>query len=311
MTINLSKRPDFPVAIDSTMRAEFISCPRKFFYRHLHSMHRKGGASIDLHAGQCFAKALEIARRLYYTKVATSDAALQQALIAFVLAWGEFEEPADTKKTFVSMFAAVIDYFDEYPMEHDPFVPLIAKDGMPMIEFSFAIPLEGLLHPQTGEPIIYFGRTDMIGEMIQGSGLILVEDDKTTSALGARWASQWELRAQFTGYVWAARYHGIPAQGALVRGISILKESFGHVQAGPIYRSDWEIKRWEEQLHRDIKRMIHCWEEGYWDYNLDQACSQYSGCSFLQLCDVEQPEQWLGDYEVRVWDPLKSEDNNG
>jgi hypothetical protein len=47
------------------------------------------------------------------------------------------------------------------------------------------------------------------------------------------------------------------------------------------------------------------WEEGYWDYNLDGACTDYGGCSFVKVCKAKDPENWLPVYFApKVWDPL-------
>ena len=40
----------------------------------------------------------------------------------------------------------------------------------------------------------------MIVELNNG---LFIEDDKTASQLGSKWANQWEMRSQFSGYTWA------------------------------------------------------------------------------------------------------------
>ena len=51
--------------------------------------------------------------------------------------------------------------------------------------------------------------------------------------------------------------------------------------------------------------MVRMWEEGYWDYNLDGACTDYGGCVFVRVCKSSDPETWLPMYfEKKVWDPL-------
>jgi hypothetical protein len=129
-------------------------------------------------------------------------------------------------------------------------------------------------------------------------------DEKTTSQLGASWPRQWEMRAQFTGYVWAAMQTGIAVQGAIIRGISILKTKYDTLQA-ITYRPAWEVERWLEQTHRDVRRMIQCWEDGWWDYSLGHACAEYGGCSLTRICKSQDAQAWLPMYfEQRVWDPL-------
>jgi hypothetical protein len=136
------------------------------------------------------------------------------------------------------------------------------------------------------------------------AGGIYIYDEKTASSLGASWSRQWEMRSQFTGYCWAAAKQGIKANGAIVRGVSILKTKYDTLEVST-YRSDYEIQRWEAQVVRDIQRMISMWESGVWDYNLDGACTDYGGCSFVRICKSSDPESWLPTFFVKkVWDPL-------
>jgi hypothetical protein len=195
-------------------------------------------------------------------------------------------------------------YFDHYPLGDDGADPATFADGSRGIEFSFAVPLP-LLHPQTGAPILYTGRADMLCDY---AGSLYVEDDKTTSQLGASWSRSWEMRSQFTGYCWASQQYGIKPAGVLVRGVSILKTKYDTMQV-LTYRPQWEIDRWYGQLLRDVERMISSWREGYWDFNMDNACMEYGGCQFVQICKNKDPTPWLGMYfEQRVWDPLAKEE---
>ncbi len=65
------------------------------------------------------------------------------------------------------------------------------------------------------------------------------------------------------------------------------------------------IDRWLTQLKRDLARMIECYETDVWDFNLGDSCSSYSGCMYKPLCMQRHPENWLSDYETRVWNPLE------
>jgi hypothetical protein len=172
-----------------------------------------------------------------------------------------------------------------------------------MVEFNFALPLdaENLLHPETGEPILYAGRADMVATY---AGSLSIYDDKTTSQLGATWANQWNRRGQFSGYSWAAREYGIPATQVVVRGIAILKTTINHAQAITV-RTLHHIAEWHAQTIRDIRRAIECWKEGYYDVNLSDACTSYGGCMFQQPCMSNNPEPWLdGQFIRKIWDPV-------
>jgi hypothetical protein len=261
------------------------------------------GGNIHLHAGGAFAKGLEVARDHFYSpgeyKGMQEKCVLlgQRALVEY---WGDYEAPEDHPKGLATMVVALDEYFKNYPMASDHIQPIFHGDT-PAVEFSFAIPLP-IDHPQSGEPILYGGRFDLLGEY---NDLTWVVDEKTTGQLGASWPKQWRLRSQFTGYVWAAREYGTQAAGAIVRGLAIYKKGFGHAESIQ-YRPQAMLDQWYEQLLRDIKRMLKCWEEGYWDYDLANSCSAYGGCPFVEICsNPRDGEKWLeNDFEQVPWYPL-------
>lgn len=295
--------PHFPVAIDSTTLGTFRSCPQKMFRQYM--QHWKPAAeSVHLIAGGAFAEGIEAARTSFYQHGASAEDAVAAGLGALISKYGDFECPADSAKSLERTAGALEFYFEQYPLGADGATPLQFSDGRHGIEFSFAQPLP-IDHPVTGEPLFYTGRADMIAEAYGG---VYIYDEKTTSSLGPSWAKQWEMRSQFTGYCWAAREFGLNPQGVCIRGVSILKTKYDTQQVLS-YRSPYEIDRWLDQTCRDIERMIECWKQGYWDYNLDHACSEYGGCALQSVCKSSDPEAWLSTYFVqRVWDPLAREE---
>jgi hypothetical protein len=307
----------FPPTIDSTILAAFRSCPQKAFRSYFEHW-KPASESVHLVAGGAFAKGLEIARRAFYEQGATTEEAEAAGLTALIKEYGDFECPPDSAKSLERTAGALEFYFDQYPLDRDGAVP-IHWNNQRGIEFSFAEPLD-IRHPETGDPLLYTGRSDMI---VDFAGGVYIEDDKTTSSLGASWAKQWEHRSQFTGYTWAAKKVGIEASGVLVRGVSILKTKYDTAQV-LTSRADWEVDRWYEQTCRDVQRMIQMWSlynhiestqgslgtentppHTAFDYNLDHACAEYGGCGFTTICKAQNPEEWLPMYFVkRVWDPL-------
>ena len=289
----------FPHTIDSTILGAFRSCPHKAFRQYL--QHWKPIAqSVHLVAGGAFASGIEAARNAFYVQGADPADAEAHGLAALIKHYGDFDCPEDSAKSLERMCGALEFYFHNYPLGADGAEPITLANGRRGIEFSFAEPL-GISHPVTGDPILYTGRSDMIAERAGG---IYVYDEKTTSSLGASWGRQWEMRSQFTGYEWAARKQGIKTSGSIVRGVSILKTKYDTLEV-PTYRTQYEIDRWEEQLHRDVERMIRMWREGYWDFSLDSACTEYGGCTFTRICKASNPDETLPVYfEQKVWDPL-------
>lgn len=327
-------RPMFPYTVDSTMLAALRSCPQKLFRQYLEHWKPKA-ESVHLVAGGAFAAGIEAARRSFYegigrheewfclengiegtsltpqegwkrrtathdTAPGDRDAAAAEGLRALIDHYGDFECPPDSAKSLERTCGALEFYLDQYPLGADGMEPLLLASGKRAIEFSFALPLP-YNHPVTGDPLLYTGRADMIAEFAGGCYVV---DEKTTSQLGASWPRQWELRSQFTGYCWAAREHGIATDGAIVRGISILKTRYDTLQT-VTYRPEWEVDRWLTQVIHDLRRLEAMWREGWYDFSLDHACAEYGGCSFAQVCKSNDPETWLPMYfEKRVWDPL-------
>lgn len=304
-------RPPFPLVWDNTMRSTFISCPQKFWWEYGEHFKPKS-VSIDLHAGKAWAEGLEVARSIYYKQGEAGDEkeAMAQGLLALIRAYGDFEVPKfKENKSLPRLMDAFGYYFKAFPLSTDPVKPWRGPKGTsaPMVEFSFALPIdpEDLLHPVTGEPIIYSGRADMVATY---AGALSIYDDKTTSSLGPKWGNQWHRRAQFTGYTWAAQQYGIPVTQVLIRGIALLKTEINHAQVISV-RTPAHVIEWHLQLVRDIKRAIECWKEGYWDLSLSDECSSFGGCMFMQPCMSPNPTPWLeGNFERRIWDPLKREE---
>lgn len=297
----------FPELIDNTSRSMFVSCPTKWVYGNLRNLASKE-PSIHLHAGGAFATGLEHARKAFFNEGKSEAEAIKVGSEALVQFWGDFEAPEGSAKDLPRLLEALLEYFTEYPLDANPIKPLkIGGPDLPAhaIEFTFSVPLP-IRHPVTGNPLVYAGRFDMLAEY---NGTLFAVDEKTASQLGSQWMSQWEMDSQFTGYCWAAQQYGYPVGGAIIRGISFLKTKFGHAQA-IVYRPQWVIDRWYQNLLWDITQMIQLWEYAKADLFIPQAldksiCGNYGGCAYKRLCESQNPESWVEmDFVPRTWNPL-------
>lgn len=331
----------FPRVLDATMLSDWRKCPHAFFRRHCQGLTRPR-TNVHLHFGGVVAVATEVARKSYFypdghefsaghenlrgVKFAATggDAALavHTACEAAIQAWGDFDPPAsptrsEANKTLASCLAAIIAYFKEWPLDDD-LISIHVHDDAPCIEWSGAAPIPGSSHPETGEPLLYAGRFDMIGDYQRSAwGL----DDKTTSVdpNSDSWRNQWRLRSQFTGYTWLAAQYGVKLDGFIIRGVGVLQAS---VRLGWCLtpRPSWMVARWLKQVQDDSERMCNqfttmrvCEEIGAEQRGapfprvLDSACADFGGCTYLDLCSAEHPEDWTSNYEVAFWDPLRRE----
>ncbi len=290
---------NFPDAVDSSMLATFKSCPQLFKKVYIDCWKSKD-PSVHLRAGGAFAHGIEAARTAFYVNGYDTDDAYALGVKALVEYYGDFECPPESAKSLERTAGALEFYFANYPLTHGDQDPITLPSGKRGIEFNFTHPLP-ILHPQSGDPLLYTGRMDAI---LNYAGGVFICDEKTASSLGATWSRQWDLRSQFTGYAWGCRESGIRTDGAIVRGVSILKTKYDTQQA-ITYRPEWQINRWYEETLEWIEDMILCWMDGKWRFNLDHSCADYGGCGFRSACSSQDEQPWLETYfERRHWDPI-------
>ena len=293
----------FPTVFDNTMLSAYRRCPRRFFYEFI--WNKVGDdTNVHLHAGGAFAKGLEVVRKEYFTNKRPLDESLALGGLALIKFYGPFE-PRDVNdnKTLPMMLGALGYYFEKWPIDQG-IVPA-EIGGKPAIEFSFAVPFPKVLHPDTGQPITICGRFDMIAQV--GSTL-LGEDDKTASQLGTQWLNKWRVGNQITTYCWGARQYGIDLRGFNVRGIGLYKRGYEGVDA-ITYRKPWQLEEWERNTEATLNDAIRDYKRGFWGANWADACSSFSGCPYLMLCESQEPESWLKvNFKDRTWNPLESRD---
>lgn len=302
-----STRMPFPLVWDNTMRSEFADCPRRFFYRFIHNLLPAHSSKIDLVAGGAYARGLEVYRLHFYSdgeKKGDVVHATSRGAEALIKEYGTTVCPPENPKSLERMVEALGSYVMQYPPARDNFKPMLIA-GKPAVEFNFSAPIPEVLHPETGEPIIYCGRFDALVQQDGITSECWVDDEKTTKAMGFTWAEQWRWRSQFMGYVWGARQFGHPAVGALVRGVAVQKTQIKHAQA-LVSIPQWKIDAWYAQLVRDLNRAIQSWKDMYFDYNMASKCSTYGGCGYISLCDTPEPDRWVEPaFRVDAWDPLR------
>jgi len=307
----------FPVAMTNTIREAFVNCPSKAYWAYCRRLVPQY-PSIHLHAGSAFAKGLEETRRQYYEHHATPSDAFDAGFQALTAAYGNFDIDnglTDSNKSLENLQRAFTDVFFEYPLDKDNYIPHITSEGRAALEFSFALPMN-LKHPDTSEVLMYAGKFDMLAQSRNDPSSLWVLDDKTTGQLGPAWAQQWNLNSQFTGYIYAAQQYGYNVRGAIIRGVGLLKTRISHAQV-PLSRSQFELDRWWEQLHRDTRMFIAQYEADRdadkggsgkeFSLALGSACSAYGGCPYARLTQSRNPEEWIESYyRISDYDPLKS-----
>jgi len=291
-----------PQVLDNTILSTFRTCQHKALWEFVFGL-TSSTPSVHLHAGGAFSRALETLYRNAYNGKASE--ALTRAHFDFDKAWGSFQPVGKTTKTKDRVWEAVESYANTYhpPSDYIEPSPLF---GNPF-EYSFAIPLEHSAwgvdfpnHPFTNQPFLYAGRFDMVG---QHSSQLRLRDDKLNTQLGPNWEASWTLRSQFIGYVAAMQVLGYDVDTVEIRGVQPLVNSINHQTAVKTY-SRVVVRRWLEQVQRDVRELVRVATAGDWSHNFADACSAYGGCPFLDLCRANDPTAYFHTFANRVWNPL-------
>ena len=291
--------PVFPPVIDSTMLNAFRQCETLWFYEHC--LHKRSGRSIHLVFGGAIAAALE-SYRLIRCNDGTHEDALTAGVITAIEEYGDFEsyDPKDAK-TWLRCIELLIYFTEEaYIWEADEY-----EVYKKMVEFTFAIPMhESLVHPLSGEPIMFGGRCDWIARN-KSTGTIWVADEKTTKTTlhSNYYTAGWPMRGQFLGYAWAAGQHGIKVEGAMVRGLQVIKTKFDHHDTEiliPKYKQD----RWFEDALLTVNDMIESFKEQTFKQNWGESFNSFGGCGFMDTCSAKDIVPWLDEMDTHHWNPV-------
>jgi len=278
------ERVPFPMVIDNSQREAFVRCPFSWALRYLHNWRPKN-ESIHLRAGGAFATGVEQARRAFYVDGKSEEDAIALGWKALVEAWRDSETEEEHVKDLNSMTAALVYYFRRVPMSTDYIKPAVFG-GIPMIEFSAVHPLP--VNGPDGTPVLYYGRHDMVGQHIY-SGTLYGVDEKTSTTLGARWISNWDMDAQFTGYCWLDQQSGLAVNQFLIRGVSITSLGNNEFAESLQTRSNWRIEQWLEQIVIDVENMKQQWERNKFSKSLGPGCKMYGGCIYKDACKSRNP----------------------
>lgn len=306
--------PILPPYLDATFLSSFTHCSQKFFLEHIRGVSQFNPAipNIHLHAGGLLASAIEYINYQYHAGKQEPKDIMPLAEYRFFRDWGNVTPPKNIYKSADRVWAAVVDYFREYPLDSDPVQPFFV-DNVPTFEFSFAIPLDHSTtgmpfprHPETKEPFIYCGRADLLG-FHKLTDRIVLRDEKTAGAKPTfNWSSKWSFRRQFLGYIWAAQTQGIDTDTVCVRGITIQQTSITQIETFMTYPK-FLIDRWLHQTLADVHRLVAAWEaypDVPFDYAMGSPCVDYGGCPFLDLCTSPSADTWLSDFFPRRWNPI-------
>lgn len=289
------------VRINSSSLGILQTCARKAQYT-LHEKWRALSGSPPLVYGSAIHKALEVfyshpARERSipdnFDEVANNMAEghlspephfLYDAIKAFI----EVAEPLrmltfNDKRSIQSGVWVLSNYFKTYL--HDTYVIHTDENG-PLVERTFSVPF----YDDSALSIELFGTIDFVLRN-EVTGEILCGDHKTSSQMGNDFLNRIKPNHQYTGYLYGAhKALGITSENFMVNGIQVKAKPMTSRGGPPTFTR--QITRRTEQDFEEFKQSVLwavrsylSWEyTGTWPIGNVDACSQWGGCSYLDVC---------------------------
>lgn len=308
----------FPAVLDASGMKEYKSCPRKWWHKYVEGKSLQGvAANVDLIAGRALAKGMEVGRKVFWVEGEDAEMAVEAGIEAMLEEYGK-DRPEEVKN-HERLKEAYRKYWKKWPMSRDRgIVPI--EEG---IEGTFSFEIPGLVHPDTGQPLLYAGKRDMIGREIgeddpfgEGSeGDLWGVDEKTCGYVNDGWQHEYELDWQFLGYTYFERVvAGNDIEGVIIRKIGLKRKVFdgrSDLKQAKIRYDGKVLEDWYQEMIQTAAEMVWKYEEAKIEEGLKgipqvfgNACNEYSGCQSRPIC---LHKEVLPEYTIFRWNPLTRE----
>lgn len=195
--------------------------------------------------------------------------------------------PSDNMRSLQNGVWLLHNYFQTYlQKEADPFVTYEDEQG-PFVERNFSF----LLYDSSTLRIDYFGTIDLILKNEQ-TGELLVTDHKTSSRVGSDFYNRLKPNHQYTGYLLGAVIaFGLNTNSFLVNCLQVKKKPAKG--KGPDFprqitiRDENDYEEFKRSVIEAVKNYLN-WLENGTTLGHVNACAQYGGCTFLDVCSAPQ-----------------------
>ena len=289
--------------IDSSKLQEYMSCPRKYFYRYMLGWETQG-RSIHLVFGEAWHRAIEVLMREGYTSAAVIEG-MKRFTEYYRRYYDEYEDENNRPKNVEHALEALLAYCLHY--DKDDFEVLYT-------EVHGTIPLD--------DKRMITGRLDSICRDKRG---VFSLEHKTGSYKTSAWAEQWTLKMQIGTYNHALMCMFDPNEvyGVIVNGVFFYKTKTEFLRA-PIRKLDNAMQTWLDttlywykQVESNTALML---EEDKQDNETMQSfpmntesCTKWNRmCKYADFCNtwnnpLQRCDEKPLDFEEIWWNPAESE----
>ncbi|MGH8710169.1 MAG: hypothetical protein ACREVA_02440, partial [Burkholderiales bacterium] len=267
--------------------------------------------NIDLLAGIAFAEGLACSRKGYYEqRLSEVDAIAKGKEVTTNLMHEADAIYGDELKTPARLGLALEIYFQEFPISQDSLVPTYIGTNR-AIECTFSIPILDYKHPETGKPLYFKGRLDML--CTEHNRLVQV-DDKTSKSIFHNIGTMLSTSSQFYGYNYLIEQTiGKSVVETVINQIALQKNQVT-VERCYIPFSMYLYKIWKEQFYNTISEMLHLYHEQMQGEPVEKiprsfgsGCTMYyKPCPYMDGC--KDGDQMLELLPQKIWNyELKQE----
>ncbi len=310
--------PPFPLPLidgdtlllDNSSLEHFTTCPRQAYYSLIRKL-RPSGERSALRFGQIVHKILEARYRTITPLHAQTSDVTNVMLATAEREFANWSPPEDDFRTYSCAVELIRRYEEQYPFEQ--FEVVKGRDGAPMIEVPFAIPLGEIESDGKTIKLVWTGRIDLVYISSNGGGLYIM-DHKTTSIMGPSWEASFTIASQIYGYAWAVeQLCGQQVSGVVINGLGIRKptktgKAFEFSRPFiPVVRS--LLDEWKVDTIHIVSDFIENARRGYAPKHTAWCNGKFGECPFRKVCTLDgndQREVMLnsGEFQTNTWSPL-------
>jgi hypothetical protein len=232
----------------------------------------------------------------------------KRGAIAVLDTSGYYDDPRDKRRTLSNMEEACYAYINRWRWDHPVWM---RHPNNPIGDVGIEIPFE-LRADISGSDLFSFrfvGRID--GIHYDGSGKLIVHDNKTASRLSDTWSQAQMTSHQYTGYcVAASHFTQNVVSRAQVLGLALPQPrsyDFNGFASESMDREDYHLRRWVDWMVHTLRIAKIYKNDPISAPKYTHSCNRYfRPCSMIPFCygDDDEQNRILGEMEVQMWSPL-------
>lgn len=307
--IQIRRSPWIPRPIDNTALADYMACPRKYYYGMVANRRRSGPTAPPLAFGASWHAALEAHYKYGGDRYKVE--------IAILHSWQQHDRPDDhrTMERVLSCYDQYLSHWGDHASDTQRNGRTVGFPENPMVEIPVEIAWPGGAHPYTGK----------IDRIIEINGLYYVEDHKTTSQLGAQYFQQYDPNNQMMGYAWLAqKLTGLRIAGVRINALGVLKTQTKLAREIVSYSKE-RLEEWGRNYNSWVARL----EDSYrimaeggsttftpsdevlleaWPHNFMACSAKYGMCQYASVCSFQPARRGYvleTEFSDREWDPME------